>query len=65
MRPTSLPHHVPLPVEQMVEELDALIPHAVVTGPLSQEDPHQLSYEAGRRSVVDQLIVLLNQSEEE
>ena len=65
MRPTSLPHFVPLTVEQMVEELDVLIPHAVLTGPLSQEDPHQLSYDAGRRSVVDQLITLMNTTDDE
>ena len=55
----SLPQHLPATVEQLVKELDELNPEPVVDGVLV--DPiyiQQKVYDAGRRSIVNELLRL-------
>lgn len=62
---TSLPANLPHSVEELIEELDSLNPAPAVTGPIQQEDIQDLVFRAGRRSVVDELLRLLQFSKEE
>lgn len=65
MASTSLPGILPLHVDQLIEELDVLNPAPVVTGLLdSEEQIQELVFQAGRRSVVDELVRLLIKSKE-
>ena len=60
MASTSLPQHLPQSVEQLVKELDQLNPPATVDSHmLSADRIQELVYLAGRRSVVDELLRLL------
>ena len=62
----SLPTALPLNAESLVDDLDKLIPHATITSPdqLSEEGRWKLAFEAGRRSVVDELIRLKDEQQE-
>ena len=60
----SLPQRMPSNSEELIEELDEMIQPPVVQGPLEPEDIQQLVFEAGRRSVVDQLLTLLKRHKE-
>ena len=63
----SLPTALPLNAESLVDDLDKLIPHATITSPdqLSEEGRWKLAFEAGRRSVVDELIRLKDEQQED
>jgi hypothetical protein len=55
----SLPTHLPIQVEQLIDELNELNPPPVVEGPLTSEKEIQDHvFRAGRRSVVDELLRL-------
>ena len=62
----SLPTALPLNAEALVDDLDKTIPHATITSPeqLSEEGRRILAFEAGRRSVVDELIRLKDEQQE-
>ena len=59
---TSLPGRLPHSVEELIEDLDSLNPAPVVTGCIEDKDIQDLVFQAGRRSVVDELVRLLQQS---
>lgn len=60
MASTSLPQHLPRSVEQLIKELDQLNPPATVDSRvLSADRVQELVYLAGRRSVVEELLRLL------
>ena len=62
---TALPKHLPHTVEQLVEELDELNPSPVVAGPtVDGGDVQTLIFQAGRRSVIDELVRLLDETKE-
>ncbi len=59
----SLPAHLPAHMDQLIEELDQLNPAPVVTGPdLDCETCKEMIFLAGRRSVVDDLLRLLEKT---
>ena len=62
----SLPTALPLNAAALVDDLDMTIPHATITSPeqLSEEGRRILAFEAGRRSVVDELIRLKDEQQE-
>lgn len=61
----ALPTHLPITIEQLIEELDELNPPPVVEGPLIDEKSIQTHvFLAGRRSVIDELIRLRDGSKE-
>ena len=65
MATTSLPAHLPHRIDQLIEELDALNPAPVVDGLLTDSEKIQyLVFQAGRRSVVDELVRLLEKAKE-
>ena len=65
MAMTTLPATLPFQVDQLIEELDALNPVPVVTGPITApEQVQELVFQAGRRSIVDELLRLLEKSKE-
>ena len=60
MAATSLPENLPHTMDQLIEELDQLNPPPVVDGILTSDDQIQrLIFDAGRRSIVDELLRLL------
>jgi len=62
---TSLPGHLPLQVEQLIDELDQLNPTPTVTGTLIEPlEIQTLVFQAGRRSLVDELIRLKDKAKE-
>ena len=59
---TALPQSLPINVELLLEELDKLNPAPVVRGILTtDEQVQELVYQAGRRSIVEELIRLRDQ----
>jgi hypothetical protein len=55
----SLPTSLPIKVEQLVNELDKLNPPAVIETPnITEEKKRELIFQAGRRSVVEELLRL-------
>ena len=65
MAMTTLPATLPFQVDQLIEELNVLNPVPVVTGPItSPEQVQELVFQAGRRSIVDELLRLLEKSQE-
>lgn len=65
MAATSLPENLPHTMDQLIEELDQLNPPPVVDGILTSDDQIQrLIFDAGRRSIVDELLRLLARTKE-
>lgn len=65
MERTSLPEHLPHTVDQLVEELNILNPAPVVDSLLTCPDDIQRKvFEAGRRSVVEELVRLNKKAKE-
>ena len=61
----SLPTHLPIQVDQLIDELDELNPPPVVEGPLtSEKEIQEHVFQAGRRSIVDELIRLKDKTKE-
>ena len=61
---TALPQSLPISVEQLVGELDELNPAPVVRGILTtDEQVQELVYQAGRRSIVEELLRLRDQTD--
>jgi hypothetical protein len=61
----SYPRTLPHSVVQLIEELDEAIAPARIDGPsIDEERLRELIFEAGRRSIVDELVRLLNRSKE-
>ena len=61
----ALPRHLPASVEQLLEELDTLIPRAVVDTPIHQtREVANLNFQAGRRDMVDWLLQVRERSRE-
>ena len=60
MASTSLPQRLPHSVKQLIEEPDKLNPPAVVeSNQINAEQIQELLFLAGRRSVVEELLRLL------
>jgi len=55
---SNLPTHLPLTVNQMIEELDNLNPPVVLTAIVNETDLCTIAYKVGRRSIVDELLRL-------
>ena len=65
MERTSLPEHLPHTMDQLIEELDILNPAPVVDGTITNDEQIQrLVFEAGRRSLVEELLRLLKKTKE-
>jgi len=60
----SLPADLPMTSAQLVEELDEMIEAPVVVGPIDENEIQSLVYQAGRRSIVDELVRLLERQKE-
>lgn len=59
--PQSLPHSV----VQLIDELDRAVPPAIIDGPeVGPEETRRLVFQAGRRSLVEELKRLLSRSQE-
>ena len=66
MASTSLPNRLPHSVKQLIEEMDKLNPPATVDERvISQDRLQELIYLAGRRSVVDELLRLLERANDD
>ena len=61
MKPSALPIHLPLTVDQLIQELDTLNPPVTLTAPAKPEDLIELAHRVGRRSIVDELLRLQRQ----
>jgi hypothetical protein len=65
MAQTSMPENLPHSIDQLIEELDLLNPAATIEGPpIDSETTQQLIFQAGRRSLVDELVRLLQRTRE-
>lgn len=51
----SLPTHLPMTVDHLIDELNILNPPIILDAPVYDKDLIQLSYLIGRRSVVQEL----------
>lgn len=61
----SYPRALPRSVDQLVEELDQAVSPAKIDGPeITEERLRELIFHAGRRSIVDELVRLLERSKE-
>ena len=56
----GLPNHLPTYAKDLVEQLDKLNPPVFIESPLHPVDTPTISFQAGRRSIVDELVRLLN-----
>ena len=56
---SSLPTRLPLTVDQLIRELDQIVKAPIVQTPGCLNQPNHLIFDAGRRSVVDELLRLL------
>ena len=56
---SSLPTRLPLTVDQLIRELDQIVKPPIVQTPGCLNQPNHLIFDAGRRSVVDELLRLL------
>jgi len=57
------PLSLPRTVEELVDQLDRQVPHATVESPpLPDARVHELMFEAGRRSLVNELVRLKERS---
>ena len=65
MAARSLPATIPLTSEQLIQELDELNPTPTIEGPIDPETIQELVYQAGRRSVVEELVRLLEKTKEQ
>lgn len=51
--------HLPASVDQLLDDLDARIPHAVVDSPIHDSRAiANLNFQAGRRDMVDELLAI-------
>ena len=53
---TSLPQALPRNVDQLIDELDALNPAPIITGPIDPESIQDMVFAAGRRAVGEELV---------
>ena len=53
---SGLPRHLPTYSTDLVEQLDKLNPPVVVEKPLHPDELAELAFQAGRRSLVDELL---------
>ena len=56
----GLPNQLPTYARDLVTQLDKLNPPVIVESPLSPDDIPTISFNAGRRSLVDELVRIAN-----
>ena len=63
---SGYPRTLPTMSADLVEQMHERVPPAVVEGPeLSEQQTRDLIFQAGRRSVVDELVRLLERAKEQ